>query len=212
MLASIQSVQLVLGDVTLPGDLTQPPHAAGLVVFSHGSGSGRLSSRNRAVAQRLQAAGLATLLFDLLTPAEDQTYATRFDIALLTRRLLGVAHWVTQKPALAALRLGFFGASTGAASALGAAAELGSRVEAVVSRGGRPDLALPVLHRVRAPTLLLVGGNDGPVIALNEQALRVLGPPSELRIIPGAGHLFEEPGTLEQVADAAAAWYGRYLR
>ena len=145
MLAFIQSVKLGLGDVTLPGDLTQPPHAAGLVVFSRGSG--RLSSHNRAVAQRLQAAGLATLLFDLLTPAEDHTYATRFDIALLTRRLLGVAHWVTQQPALAGLRLGFFGASTGAASALGAAAELGRTVGAVVSRGGRPDLALPVLHR-----------------------------------------------------------------
>lgn len=212
MLALLQFVQLVLGDVALPSDLTQPPHAAGVVVFSHGSSSSRLSSRNRAVAQRLQAAGLVTLLFDLLTPAEDQTYATRFDIALLTLRLLGVAHWVTQQPVLAGLRLGFFGASTGAASALGAAAELGSTAGAVVSRGGRPDLVLPVLHRVRAPTLLLVGGNDGPVIALNEQALRVLGPPSELRIIPGAGHLFEEPGTLEQVANAAAAWYGRYLR
>ena len=212
MLALIQSVKLVLNDVTLPGDLNQPPHAAGVVVFSHGSGSSRLSSRNRAIAQRLQAAGLATMLFDLLTPVEDQTYATRFDIALLTRRLLRVAYWVTQQPALAGLRLGFFGASTGAASALGAAAELGSTVGAVVSRGGRLDLALPVLHRVRAPTLLLVGGNDGQVIALNHQALRVLSPPSELRIIPGAGHLFEEPGTLEQVADAAAAWYGRYLR
>lgn len=211
MFASFQSIQLVLNDVTLLGDLTHSPHATGVVVFSHGSGSSRLSSRNRAVTQLLQAAGLATLLFDLLSPAENQTYATRFDIVLLTRRLLGVAHWMTQQPTLAGLRLGFFGASTGAASALGAAAELGSTVGAVVSRGGRPDLALPVLHRVRAPTLLLVGSNDGSVIALNEQALRVLGPPSELRIIPGAGHLFEEPGTLEQVADATAAWFSRYL-
>ena len=168
-----------------PAWCTDPPAARNEGgVFSHSSGNSLLSPRNRAVVQLLQAAGLATILFDLLSPAEDQTYATRFHIVLLTRRLLGVAHWMTQQPTLAGLRVGYFGASTGAALALGAAAELGSAVGAVVSRGGRADLTLPVPHRVRAPTLMLVGGNDDSFITLNEQALQVIGPTSKLRTIP----------------------------
>ncbi|MBD2721061.1 dienelactone hydrolase family protein [Hymenobacter armeniacus] len=205
------TVQLVLSDLILPGDLEVPDQAAGLVIFSHGSGSSRLSPRNRAVARHLAQAGLATLLFDLLTPAEDETYATRFDIPLLTHRLVEATHWARQQPALAKLPLGLFGASTGAASALAAAAELGPRVRAVVSRGGRPDLVLSVLPSVSAPTLLLVGEHDTDVVQLNQRARQALRPPSELRLIPGAGHLFEEPGALEAVAAAATAWYERYL-
>ncbi|GAB3853862.1 hypothetical protein GCM10028822_23140 [Hymenobacter terrigena] len=211
MPATSYTVQLTLPDIILPGQLEVPSQATGLIIFSHGSGSSRLSPRNRYVARHLREAGLATLLFDLLTPAEDETYATRFDIPLLTQRLLNATHWARQQPALAKLPLGLFGASTGAASALGAAAELGPRVRAVVARGGRPDLVLPLLPSVSAPTLLLVGGNDAEVIALNKKAHLALGPPSELCLIPGAGHLFEEPGALEAVAAAATAWYQRYL-
>jgi putative phosphoribosyl transferase len=211
MSAVSHTVQLILPDAVLPGDLTIPAQAAGLVLFSHGSGSSRLSPRNRYVARCLQDAGLVTLLFDLLTPTEDETYATRFDIPLLTHRLLDATRWARQQPALAKLPLGLFGASTGAASALSTAAELGLKVRAVVCRGGRPDLALPVLPGVSAPTLLLVGSQDEEVVRLNQQALQALSSPSELRIVPGAGHLFEEPGTLEQVASAATDWYQRYL-
>ncbi|AYA37342.1 alpha/beta hydrolase [Hymenobacter oligotrophus] len=206
------AVRLELPQATLLGDLTVPARASGIVVFSHGSGSSRLSSRNRFVAQRLQKAGFATLLFDLLTPEEDQHFEARFDIDLLTRRLLGATSWVRREQRLHDLRLGFFGASTGAASAMRAAAELGSQVHAVISRGGRPDLVLPALHRVSAPSLLIVGGQDWPVIGLNEQAMDALGGPCQMRVVQGAGHLFEEPGALEEVADLAVNWCTRYLR
>ena len=196
--------------LTLTGDLTLPADARGLVVFAHGSGSSRFSARNRAVASHLNRAGLATLLFDLLTADEElidaRTAKLRFDIPLLAGRLTGTVDWSGRQPLLTGLPLGLFGASTGAAAALISAAERPQRVAAVVSRGGRPDLALPVLDRVRAPTLLVVGGHDPEVLALNREALAALTCEQALAIVPGATHLFEEPGALEQVADLAAAW------
>jgi dienelactone hydrolase len=185
-------------------------------LFAHGSGSSRFSTRNRAVAQRLNDLGLATLLLDLLTADEEvidaRTAELRFDIPLLAQRLTGTVDWTDRQPALAALPLGLFGASTGAAAALITAAERPQRVAAVVSRGGRPDLALPVLERVRAPTLLIVGGHDREVLALNRQALAALGADKALDIVPGATHLFEEPGALEQVAQLAGDWFLRHLQ
>jgi dienelactone hydrolase len=200
----------------LAGDLGLPPKPAGLVLFAHGSGSSRFSSRNRAVARHLNDVGLATLLLDLLTADEEvidaRTAELRFDIPLLARRLTGTVDWTDRQPALAALPLGLFGASTGAAAALITAAERPQRVAAVVSRGGRPDLALPVLDRVRAPTLLIVGGHDREVLALNRQALAALTGPKALDIVPGATHLFEEPGALEQVAQRAGDWFLSHLQ
>ena len=193
----------------LQGDLALPPRPRAMVVFVHGSGSSRRSSRNRAVAAALQEAGFATLLFDLLSVEEDRDYANRFDIGRLTRRLLAVTQWLRADPAIAALPLGYFGASTGAAAALNAAADLGPQVAAVVSRGGRPDLALENLPRVRAPTLLIVGGADHEVLQLNQRAYAALRCDKELAIVPGATHLFEEPGALEEVARLASAWFGR---
>lgn len=198
-------------DVLLAGTLCVPADAQEIVVFAHGSGSSRMSSRNRFVAERLGTHGLATLLFDLLTDGEERNRANVFDLELLTARLLVAARWVDQQEALAALPLGFFGASTGAGAALWAASELEGRVAAVVSRGGRPDLALPMLPHVRAPTLLIVGGADEPVIEMNRQALAELEGPKELVIVPGATHLFEEPGALEQVAELASSWFVRHL-
>lgn len=198
-------------DVLLAGTLCVPADAQEIVVFAHGSGSSRMSSRNRFVAERLGTHGLATLLFDLLTDGEERNRANVFDLELLTARLLVAARWVDQQEALAALPLGFFGASTGAGAALWAASELEGRVAAVVSRGGRPDLVLPILPHVRAPTLLIVGGADEPVIEMNRQALAELGGPKELVIVPGATHLFEEPGALEQVAELASSWFVRHL-
>lgn len=192
------------------GDLAVPASSVGLVLFAHGSGSSRLSPRNRLVAEFLQSQGLATLLFDLLTPTEDREYRIRFDIALLTRRLINATQWAQADPATAQLALGYFGASTGAAAALQAAAELPT-VRAVVSRGGRPDLAINALARVRAATLLIVGGDDDTVLALNRQAHAHLSEPRALEVVPGATHLFEEPGALEQVARLAAEWFRRYL-
>jgi dienelactone hydrolase len=193
------------------GALIVPPGAKGLVLFAHGSGSGRLSPRNNYVASVLRDSGVATLLFDLLTEKEDRIYENRFDIDLLTQRLQLATEWVKQQAATRHLAIGYFGASTGAAAALKAAAALGPVIHAVVSRGGRPDLALDDLPRVQAPTLLIVGGNDDVVIELNRQAYRELRAEKELRIIPGATHLFEEPGTLEQAASAAAHWFQRHL-
>ena len=193
------------------GALAVPPGAKGLVLFAHGSGSGRLSPRNNYVASVLRESGVATLLFDLLTEEEDRIYETRFNIDLLTRRLQLATEWVRRQPVTRDLALGYFGASTGAAAALKTAAALGPMIRAVVSRGGRPDLALDDLPRVQAPTLLIVGGNDDLVIELNRAAYRELRTEKELRIVPGASHLFEEPGTLEQVAAAAARWFERYL-
>jgi len=205
-------VQIPINGASLDGELVVPAGAQGLVVFVHGSGSSRLSPRNNYVAQVLQEAGLATFLFDLLTSAEDQVYANRFDISLLTQRLLLVNRWLEGKAETRSLRLGLFGASTGAAAALRAAAELGEDVGAVVSRGGRPDLTgEEVLPRVQAPTLLLVGGLDHGVIELNQQAHERLGGEKHLEIIPGATHLFEEAGKLEEVARQATEWFRTHL-
>lgn len=197
-----------LDDVELPGTLDIPDNAKGIVVFAHGSGSSRLSPRNNFVAKELRNAGFGTLLFDLLTEKEDETYETRFDIDLLTRRLVAVTRWLAARRIR--LPIGYFGASTGAASALDAAAELDDRIRAIVSRGGRPDLASR-LERVTAPTLLIVGGGDEPVIGMNEKAKRRLRCTCKLEIVPGATHLFEEPGTLETVAELAAKWFTMHL-
>jgi putative phosphoribosyl transferase len=208
-------VHIPIDGVTLTGDLTIPPHAQGLIVFAHGSGSSRLSPRNRYVAGELQRASLATLLFDLLTPREEQadlrTGHLRFDIPLLAERLGAATDWVIREPGLWPLGVGYFGASTGAAAALVAAAQRPGIVRAIVSRGGRPDLAGDALERVECPTLLIVGGNDVPVIELNREALRRLRRHAELSIIPGATHLFEEPGALEEVARQATRWFAQHL-
>lgn len=208
---STQEVEIPLDGETHRGTLGVPARAAGIALFAHGSGSSRLSSRNRFVADTLRREGVATLLFDLLTEHEDRVYETRFDIDLLTRRLLGATAWVRQQPATQQLAIGYFGASTGAAAALMAAAELGGDIGAVVSRGGRPDLAMAELPRVRAPTLLIVGGDDDVVIDLNRQAYAQLRGIRELKIVPGASHLFEEPGTLEEVAHLASRWFTQHL-
>lgn len=197
--------------VTLEGALAIPAGARGIVLFAHGSGSSRHSPRNNFVARALQAGALGTLLIDLLTEQEDTTYETRFDIDLLARRLTATTEWLEQQPATQRFDIGYFGASTGAAAALKAAAVLGPTIKAVVSRGGRPDLAEPALGRVHAPTLLIVGGWDDVVIGLNQQAYERLTCTKELVIVPGATHLFEEPGTLEEVARLATQWFGRYL-
>jgi putative phosphoribosyl transferase len=199
------------GTVGLPGDLVVPFPGVGAVVFAHGSGSGRRSPRNRQVARSLNEAGLATLLFDLLTPTEASDRRNVFDVPLLASRLAAATDWLAEQPEVAGLRGGYFGASTGAAAALWAAAEPGARVAAVVSRGGRPDLAGPRLGAVRAPTLLIVGGDDPLVLEWNREARQALRCPTELAIVPGASHLFEEPGALEQVAELARAWFTRYL-
>lgn len=210
-----QPVRIPTDDAVLDGDLALAAAARGVVVFAHGSGSSRFSPRNRHVAARLQAGGLATLLMDLLTPEEERVDAVtrelRFDIPLLARRLVGAIDWLTQQPETAPLPVGTFGASTGAAAALIAAAERPDVVRAVVSRGGRPDLAGDALDRVRAPTLLIVGELDPAVIELNQQALERLPGQKALEIVPGATHLFEEPGTLAQVARLAGEWFEAHL-
>ncbi|HKI95846.1 MAG TPA: dienelactone hydrolase family protein [Gemmatimonadales bacterium] len=207
----ITHVALDIDGVVLAGDLGVPEDPQGLVLFAHGSGSSRRSPRNRAVAAHLRDAGLATLLFDLLTETESLDRANVFDIALLAGRLVGATRWVADDADVGSLPVGYFGASTGAAAALVAAAKFGDTIGAVVSRGGRPDLAGDALQAVRAPTLLLVGGADDQVLALNRAALQKLGGPKELIVIPGATHLFEEPGALEDVAEHAAGWFRRYL-
>lgn len=213
-----QFVQVQAGPVQLEGNLHLPEGSKGLVVFVHGSGSSRNSPRNQYVAGELQEAGLATLLFDLLTPDEEevdmQTRQLRFDIGLLARRTIGAVDWLLQQPFARGRKLGFFGASTGAAAALIAAAERPEITGAVVSRGGRPDLAAGVLARVMAPTLLIVGQLDTQVIDLNEQALAQMNTesPKEMMIVPGATHLFEEPGTLDYAARLAKEWFRRYLQ
>lgn len=209
-------VMVDAGGVPLLGNLCVPPNASGMVVFVHGSGSSRLSSRNQYVASQLNEAGFATLLFDLLTAEEgrvDQyTGQLRFDIDLLSKRLGHTLGWLRKQAQVPALPIGLFGASTGAAAALVAAAEHPETVRAVVSRGGRPDLAGGALMRVRSPTLLIVGGNDEQVIALNRTAERALLAEHRLEIVAGATHLFEEPGTLETVSELAADWFARQLR
>lgn len=208
----MSTVQIPADSVELDGELIVPPSAKGVVLFAHGSGSSRLSPRNTYVAKVLQQHSIGTLLFDLLTREEDQDYEMRFDIALLTRRLLAATAWLQSNPNTQTLHLGYFGASTGAAAALQAAAKMGNKIAAVVSRGGRPDLAGEVaLRRVTTPTLLLVGGADYEVIALNRQAYALMSCEKELTLIPGATHLFEEPGTLQQAAHSAADWFAQHL-
>ncbi|MCG7756305.1 MAG: dienelactone hydrolase family protein [Nitrosomonas sp.] len=207
------TVKIPAGAVELSGDLVLPPAASGVVLFAHGSGSSRFSPRNTYVAKVLQQQGIGTLLFDLLTRAEDQDYALRFDIDLLTQRLLAATLWLQKNAATKTLKTGYFGASTGAAAALQAAAKMQDAVAAVVSRGGRPDLAGEVaLSQVTAPTLLIVGGADYGVIELNEQAYALMTCVKKLVLVPGATHLFEEPGALEQVAQFAADWFLSCLR
>jgi putative phosphoribosyl transferase len=208
-----QLVQIPVNHVFIEGLLELPAKPSGLVLFAHGSGSSRHSPRNNFVARVLHESGMGTLLMDLLTPAEDLDYQVRFDIDLLTQRLLLATQWTKQQPQTLSLPLGYFGASTGAAAALRAAAAIGNTIQAVVSRGGRPDLAgLHDLVRVRTPTLLLVGGFDTEVLELNQAAYAVLPCAKKLSIVPGATHLFEEAGTLEQVASQAAAWFNHHLR
>ncbi|EXU67457.1 DeoR faimly transcriptional regulator [Streptomyces sp. PRh5] len=211
-----ETARIAADDAMLVGDLALPEQPIGVVAFAHGSGSSRHSPRNRAVARVLQDADLATLLFDLLTEAEERvdaiTAELRFDIPLLGRRLGAAMNWLDEHPATSGLPVGLFGASTGAAAALTAAAERPERVAAVVSRGGRPDLAGGALNRVRAPVLLIVGGDDHEVLRLNQQAAAMLAAPHEIHVVPGASHLFEEPGTLEQAAEAARDWFVRMAR
>ena len=213
--AAQEAVRITVNGVALDGDLARPPNGGGIVLFAHGSGSSRHSPRNRRVAQQLQQAGLGTLLMDLLTAEEEQvdlrSRELRFDIGLLARRLVGAVDWPAARFGRR-IRVGLFGASTGAAAALVAAAERPDWVAAVVSRGGQPDLASPALEHVTAPTLLIVGGADTHVLALNRQAAGRLTAPHRLEVVPGAGHLFEEPGALDQVAQLAAAWFVTHLQ
>ncbi len=204
-------VAISAAGVSLSGDLGVPDRPRGIVLFAHGSGSSRLSPRNRYVADALERRGFATLLFDLLTEAEAAVRARVFDIPLLAERLSMATDWIEKRGDLGQLPLGYFGASTGAAAALVAAARKPERVAAIVSRGGRPDLAEQSLEKVTAPTLLIVGGDDVGVLDLNREAASRLRGTAKLEIIPGAGHLFEEPGALEKVAELAVAWFESYL-
>jgi dienelactone hydrolase len=207
-----QIVQIPANGINLEGALVIPSGAQGIVLFAHGSGSSRHSPRNNFVAQVLHKAGMGTLLTDLLTREEDSVYQNRFDIDLLTWRLERATQWLIDQPQSESLVIGYFGASTGAAAALQAAATFGPSIGAVVSRGGRPDLAMAALDRVQSPTLLIVGGLDDVVIELNRKAYRKLKTEKHLAIVPGATHLFEEPGTLQEVARLAADWFDRHLR
>lgn len=206
-----EPVEIVIRAHRLQGILGLPDNPRGIVLFAHGSGSGRLSPRNNFVARHLQEGQVATLLMDLLEESEADDRRHVFDIPLLAKRLLGATTWLTTRQETQRLAIGYFGASTGAGAALQAAAQSPGAVSAVVSRGGRPDLAAPYLPSVTAPTLLIVGGDDEPVIGMNREALELLICPKQLVIVPGASHLFEEPGTLEQVADLALDWFQRHL-
>lgn len=221
-MSSAVPIHAVSGDVEigsqgrrLLGRLDLPESAHGVVLFAHGSGSGRLSPRNQSVARALRRGGIGTLLFDLLTASEEavdrHTGHLRFDVALLARRLVDATRWLEDEPEASHLPVGYFGASTGSAAALIAASELPARIAAVVSRGGRPDLAMHRLELVRAPTLLIVGGADEAVVELNREAAARLECEHELAIVPGAGHLFEEPGSLERVSALARDWFLRYF-
>lgn len=210
-----RTVKISAGYVELEGELELPDHAPGVVLFAHGSGSSRHSPRNQYVAEIIREAGLGTLLFDLLTDKEEQedsiTGALRFDINVLAQRLIGATRWLEKQPETRGLKIGYFGASTGAAAALMAAAELGDRIAAVVSRGGRPDLAGNALRQVCAPTLLIVGGYDELVLCLNNEAYEKLRCEKDFRVVPCATHLFEEPGKLEQVAQISANWFSQHM-
>ncbi|HCT79686.1 MAG TPA: hydrolase [Micromonosporaceae bacterium] len=215
MTATDREIQLPAAGVNLDATLSVPDFARGIIVFAHGSGSSRHSPRNRLVAARLNGAGFDTLLLDLLTAQEERVDARtaqwRFDIGLLSERLVAACDWVGSDPGTSSLPAGLFGASTGAAAALVAAAARPEQIRAVVSRGGRPDLAGQALTKVQASTLLIVGGEDYPVIQLNQQAAATLGPLAKLVIVPGASHLFTEPGALEQVAELAVVWFDEHL-
>ena len=199
-------------NTTLKGRLRKAESEKGLVVFSHGSGSSRMSSRNNFVADLLLREGFSSLLFDLLTEAEDTIYENRFNINLLTSRLVATTEWISQQKDMQYVPIGFFGASTGAASALMATPFLGTKIKAIVSRGGRPDLAAPVLEKIQSPTLLIVGGNDGIVIDLNKKAYAKLSGIKKIEIVEGATHLFSEPGKLEAVAQLTCNWFNKYLK
>lgn len=205
-----KEIPIKLQDVELMANLAEPANARALVIFAHGSGSSRLSPRNHFVADVLNKHNIATLLTDLLTAFEDEKYDNRFDITLLSHRLIRVTEWVAQQPVLNRLPIGYFGASTGAASALQAAALLDKNIKAVVSRGGRPDLAIS-LKQVKAPTLLIVGSRDTQVMGINNLAYEALTGEKNITIVEGASHLFEEPGALHKVADLAASWFEKYL-
>jgi dienelactone hydrolase len=205
-----REIKINLNDIELGANLAEPDDARALVIFAHGSGSSRLSPRNNFVADILNKHNLSTLLTDLLTAFEDQIYSNRFDIALLSHRLVQVTEWASLQPGLTRMPVGYFGASTGAASALQAAALLDIAIKAVVSRGGRPDLAI-ALKQVKAPTLLIVGSRDTQVMGLNKQAYDQLSCEKRIEIVDGASHLFEEPGALHKVADLAADWFDKYL-
>ena len=207
----LSEVAVPIADAGLPGFLGVPVEPEGVVVFAHGSGSGRFSPRNQAVAAGLRADGLATFLVDLLTPGEEADRRNVFDINLITRRLVVVTEWLDTRPELAGLPLGYFGASTGAAAAIRAAGAVGDRIGAVVSRGGRPDLAHPDESRIAAPTLLIVGGLDHAVLDLNRAAYAAMRCTKDLVVVDGAGHLFEEPGTLDEVTALATEWFRRHL-
>lgn len=204
-------IHVKVGNTNLEGMLNIPENAKGIVLFAHGSGSGRFSPRNNFVANVLQQDNLGTLLIDLLTKHEDEIFETRFNIALLTERLIAIAHWLKNQSETKNLPIGLFGASTGAAAALEVAAAVGEGIKAVVSRGGRPDLAKNVLGKVVSPTLIIVGGNDFGVIELNQEAFVLLNCMKKFEIIPHATHLFEEPGALEGVAKHAKNWFMQYL-
>lgn len=208
-------LDIPIGSITLKGILTIPPDAKGIVLFVHGSGSSRLSPRNQLVSRFLHDGQVATLLFDLLTPQEEErdalTRELRFNIPLLAERLISATEWILDHPEAHHLTVGYFGASTGAAAALLATAELGPRINAIVSRGGRPDLAGQVLYKIQCPTLFIVGGNDYGVIELNQHSLDLLSCKKKIELIPGATHLFEEPGALEQVGRMATLWFAEHL-
>lgn len=213
MYSILTELEIPVGkNVTIKGDLVVPPESHSLVIFSHGSGSSRFSVRNRFVAEFLEQKNIATLLIDLLSEEEDQEYRSRFDIDLLTKRLMEVTSFVLEEPSVASLPIGYFGASTGAASALQAAAHLPEIISAVVCRGGRPDLAEGYLGKVKSPTLLIVGSLDKEVILLNRKAYSMLPHEKHLEIVEGASHLFEEAGTLNVVAELASNWFTKYLR
>lgn len=209
---SFKNIDIPVLNVQLKGRLRIADNQKGMVIFSHGSGSGRLSSRNNYVAEHLQSGGFSSLLFDLLTEKEDLIYENRFDIHLLSQRLAKATQWLLEYEELTDVPVGYFGASTGAASALYAAAQLEDKIRAIVSRGGRPDLAMPVLHKIKAPTLLIVGGDDDVVIQLNKKAYVELGGIKKIEIIEGASHLFGESGKLEEVADLSTKWFNKYLK
>lgn len=207
-----KEIEIDIVEISLKGNLRIAEKPKGIILFSHGGGSSRLSVRNNYVASLLLEQGFSSLLFDLLTAEEDMIYENRFDIDLLTERLVKVTNWIMKYEATKKLPIGYFGASTGAGSALGAAAQMGNSIKAIVSRGGRPDLAMPILKNIKTPTLLLVGGNDEVVIELNKKAKAAIGGICELKIIEGATHLFSEAGKLEVVAKLTAEWFDKYLK